>query len=134
MRLVTSYESDMSKHYVHATCRCNMPLTFHCLSHAKRKITALGLISRHFIPTARHAHCDRNAIDQRRRKYYVANTLTHLGGKRPHLRIRYPHRNQPTLSSMKAALPAILSFDPNWGFRRPTAKLDRERWLNKHGP
>ena len=135
MRLVISYESDISKQYVHAICRCNMQLTFHRLSHAKRKkITALGLISRHFSPTAQHAHCDRNASDQHRRKHYLANTLTHLGGKRPHLRIRYPHRNRPTLSLMKAELPATLSFDPNWGFRRSTAKLDRERWLKQHGP
>ena len=123
MRLVISYESDISKHYVHAICRCNMQLTFYRLSHAKRnKITASGLISRHFSPTAQLAHCDRNASDQHQRKHYVANTLTHLGGKRPHLRIRYPHRNRPTLSSMKSALPATPSFEPNWDFRWPTAK------------
>ena len=92
------------------------------ITRKEEKKIASGLINRHFSPMAQHAHCDRNASDQRRRKYYVANTLTHLGGKRPHLRIRYPHRNRPTLSSMKAALPATLSFDPNWGFRRPTAK------------
>ena len=104
------------------------------ITRKEKKITASGLISRHFSPTAQHAHCDRNTGDQHRRKHYAANTLTHLGGKRPHLRIRYPHQNRPTLSLMKAALPATLSLDPNWGFRRSTAKLDRERWLNKHGP
>ena len=79
--------------YMHATCRRNMPLTFHCLSHAKRKINSLRLNQSTFQPYGPAGPLRQKRKRPASNKNNMSLTFfTHLDGKRPHFWTRHLHQ------------------------------------------
>ena len=76
-----------------ATCRRNMPLTFHCLSHAERKINSLRLNQSTFQPYGLAGPLRQKRKRQASKENNMSLTFfTHLDGKRPHLWTRHLHQ------------------------------------------